>query len=92
MAPRIPSSGSINLLEQLVGLRFYLLDYWFVLKDYSSGIAGVRQAQGRCGDGVGIPRPPQVLPAPQMTRVQHGSSQNPYLPGFMGLHDEIMSD
>ena len=75
--------GAVNLLEQLMELRLYLLDYWFVLKGYSSGIAGGRQAQGRCGEGVEIPCPAQVPPVPQMTRVQHGSSWNPYLPGFM---------
>ena len=48
----IPSSGSINLLEQLTELRktFYLLDYPFIVKEYNSSTA----RQKRCiGQGVG---------------------------------------
>ena len=35
------SSDSVNLLEQLPELRetFYLLDYWFIMKEYNSGTA-----------------------------------------------------
>ena len=39
--PMTPSSDLINLQEWLTELResFYLLDYWFIIKRYNSGIA-----------------------------------------------------
>ena len=45
--PKTSALGSINLLEQLPELRetFYLLDYWFILKDVTQEQPGRRKTQ-----------------------------------------------
>ena len=52
MVPSAASSGSINLLEQLTGLRetFYLLDNWFIMKKGMSGTGRGKRCIGQvCG-------------------------------------------
>ena len=42
------SAGLINMLERLteLGQTFYFLGYWFIIKQYSSGIARRKKCIG----------------------------------------------
>ena len=59
--PKTPSSGLINLLEQLTELRetFYLLDHQFIIQGYNSGTARQKIQMGQsmkvCGDSMPYP-------------------------------------
>ena len=85
--PTTPSEGSINLVEQLTGLRgtLYLLDHWLIIKGYNWGRARWKRRTGRGmrkGPGASTPSPGATLPAPLRVH-QPRSPLNPVLLGFM---------
>lgn len=76
-----------SLLEQLTELKdtFYLLDYQFITKRYSSGVARWKRCREQCyreerlhalSDGVTLPKCPCLH--------QSGRSPNPFLLGSCG--------
>ena len=72
----MPSLGLINLLEQLTELRetFYLLEYWFIMNEYNSGMARRKRCIDKIwGKGVELPCPFRV-------------PLSPNFPMFINLH------
>lgn len=82
--PTTPSSGLINLLEQLTEPReaLYSLGHWCIVKDATRGQPdGRRWGPGR---GPGPPGPLRGSPFPQISTCSPaGSSLNPIIWGFL---------
>ena len=92
------SLGFITLLEWLIKLRetFYLLDYWFIIKEYNSGTVRWKKMhrarhEERARDSHTLSKCTMLPKSPCVHH--HGSSPKPILLGFLWwLHYIVIID